>query len=321
LDLAATADVSFQLQQTQQHVRVRSLGGTPVYHRSRANSIAFADTAHYVPPSPPRSSDISLVTASESDSEALNDQDEEIIQQMSRHASRRPSAVATEMQHMRRLLTADEQEAAAAGVLVSSLAAMSAWRDQIVAQVNSFQHSVAEMRSRAAALPQLPPLLQQLPAVVGDPLASSSRGVVRRFSSMMPPGFFTAREAPATSPPPPPYEEKDPAARKGGDDEKAGLFAAAAEATLDEACERQFGVVTTTAVDTSATTTRRRAVGEGEIVVDTDIEVRIGGKTGVTHEQQMQLRLARQARLERGSGDWKVWVIWVSLPATKLQYW
>lgn len=287
-DLASSPDIVIELAQTAQHVRQRSIGGTPAFG-SRANSVAFADNPYLTPA---RSSDASLITVSD-DSEAVEEIDEFPIrldaglasrrsslaqQQVSRRSSRRPSAtIELPMQ------LSQEQQAA---MMMSPLASMTAWHNQLLAQMNRLQQSVSDIQF---AMPNIQDSM-----------------MVRRFSSMMP---FSA------STPPPPYEEKDPAKETSGvsGDEKAGVMTAAAEAALDDMCEQRFdfaaGVVTATA--TAAPRLGSRDVANGQILVDRDIQVSIG-KKAISKEQQHQLRLAHQARLKSGRSDWKVWVIWVS---------
>lgn len=295
-DIAKSSDITAVLQQTAQHVRQRSVGATPLF-RSRANSIVFADS-RYIHASTSQSSDASLVTVSD-DSEAIEEVDElpvradgacassrrgSMAHQMSRRSSRRPSA------NIELPMQLSKEQAA---MMMSPMAAMTAWHNQLLAQMNRLQQSVSDMQF---AMPNV-----------------SEYQMVRRFSSMIP---FSATT------PPPPYEEKDPAKIKGmSRNEKAGILAAAAEAALDDTCEQKFGPVgTVTTTATAAACPQTRTVENGKIMVDRDIQVHIG-KQAISKEQQVKLRLAHQARLKSGRSDWKVWVIWVCSATIVVPLW
>lgn len=280
-ELTKSMDVERELQQIPHHFRAKSLGNTPIF-RSRANSAVFGDTT-WLHSSPAHSSGVSLVTESDDDSQAIDDVDDDVLAVAGRQLShsRHSSGLqtASHRSSRRTSLTVPAEPIA----LTSPIAAMAAWRDQLAAQINHFQQSVSELQSRMPNMPDVQ--------------------MVRRFSAIMPTlpradGFFTA------STPPPPYEEKDPSKAdevSAMERKKAGVLEAVAEAVLDETCTQRFDTASAGPSVASRTPT----------VVNKNIEVRIG-KNGITREQQMQLRLAHQARLKKGTSDWKMWVIWVS---------
>ncbi|KAF2097131.1 hypothetical protein NA57DRAFT_57733 [Rhizodiscina lignyota] len=285
-ELAKSAEVEHELQQIPYHIKAKSVGNTPLFH-SRANSVVFGDTT-WMHPSPTNSSGVSLVTESDDDSQAIEDDDNDDIlaiadprrinsrrssgiQQLSRRSSRRPSiSVPTET----------------TALATSPVAAMTVWRDHLVEQINHFQHYASELQNRMPNIPDVQ--------------------MVRRFSAIMP-TFTRADSFFSTGTPPPPYEEKDPVSAKAAaaaETKKAAVLEAVAEAALDETCAQRF--------DGASAGTGPRVKSGLVAIVNKDIKVYIG-KKAITKEQQIQLRLAHQARLKKGVSDWKMWVIWLPI--------
>ena len=220
-----------------------------------------------------------------------------------------PSVSAPQWTQSRRNSTTVAPDLATAGIenghsYMFAVAAMSAWRDQITAQLQQFQQSVNFTFPNLPTLPPLPnlppmPNLANLPDYQTHPM-------VRRFSSFVPHrnsrpsssagGDVEAKEGDSKwwdfltgSSSPPAYEEIYPAGAQEGLDSKIESAArAAADAAADLKCS--------TVYDT------RGAVGESS-------KARTP-KTPVNDENNA--RLAQRKNVKRLRSDSKLFLIWVS---------
>lgn len=182
--------------------------------------------------------------------------------------------------------------------------AMSAWRDQLSAQIQQLQQSVQGALPNLA-IPALPPI-PNLPSYQAYP-------VVRRISSLVPqrtprnsitpandtkPNEAIPKEADyrwwelltgATSSPPA-YEEIYPEkSRQDLNDKKSSALLAAGEAFMDQKCETTFGKP------------------ESSTMIDT---VNIS-KEALTRQQREQLRTAHALKVKRLRSDRNLFFIWV----------
>ncbi|KAF4633255.1 hypothetical protein G7Y89_g4860 [Cudoniella acicularis] len=190
-----------------------------------------------------------------------------------------------------------------AGGLASPTAAMTAFRDQLSAQI---QHLQQTMHLNLPNLPQMPrfdmmPNLPDYQAYLGN------APMVRRISN------FVGNNRPdaakeqdykwwdlfsGTVPSAPPaYEDIFP----GGDvdTKRESATRAAADAVADNKCAEIFDQAE------SSTSTKKKSV-----VLDT---VRIGHQHTITREQQDQLRLAHAEKVKRLSRDRNLFFIWIPL--------
>ncbi|GLA58085.1 hypothetical protein AtubIFM54640_007228 [Aspergillus tubingensis] len=182
-------------------------------------------------------------------------------------------------------------------------AALVAWRNQLQAQINQFQQSVANAFPNLPALPPMP----ALPDYQAHPM-------MRRITNLVPHRPSTARSAKdgwwdmltgnsaPTGTELPSYEELYPHKENEDDEQatrlkKSSMLQAATEAALDQHFEAQ-----------ASTSEVVRTKPESEDIKD----IRIGRKV-ISREQQKHLR-EQQARRMKGLGsDRNLYFIWIPL--------
>ncbi|KAL4880852.1 hypothetical protein BJY04DRAFT_228054 [Aspergillus karnatakaensis] len=232
------------------------------------------------------------------DSEETDDDDDELMLSPSRRSSVHHDATTP--------LQTPEPIAAAGGARpFSPPAALVAWRNQLQAQINQFQQSVANAFPNLPNLPALPPM-PALPGYQGNPMMrritnlvphrpASSRGNKEGWWDML-----TGNTSPGATELPS-YEELYPH-KEGENGEEAALakkssvLRAAAEAALDQHFETQ------------ASPSREVDEMENEEIKD----IRIG-RNVISREQQKHLR-AQQARRMKGlASDRNLYFFWIPL--------
>lgn len=184
-------------------------------------------------------------------------------------------------------------------------AAIVAWRNQLAAQINQFQQSVANAFPNLPALPPMP----ALPDYQAYPM-------MRRITNLVPNRPNTGRlvgegwwdrlkgNSPSSNnAEPPPYEELYP--HNGNEEEEASrvkktsLVQAATDAALDQHFEAQASSSTPAAA---------------EFKEENIQEVRIGRKL-ISREEQKHLREQQARRMKGLRSDRKLYFVWVSLRA------
>lgn len=284
------------------HSRTLSAGARGANIRSGGSS-AGSLRSFWSPPSP----DLSLYTDSSAD-----ESDEEDVDHRRRRGSS-PMHVATPAQlwatSRRNSDTLDPEHdqghpehLAKMTALLSPAAAMSAWRDQLAAQIQHFQQSV-HWTLPNLQIPTLPPM-PNLPGYQAYP-------VVRRISSLVPQrnsrpvtsssyardgketdsSWWELLTGPAASPPA--YEEiYPPEGPVATEVKKAAVLCAAADTLLDRKCATEFG----------------RAQVEHSVVMSS---FKLG-KTALTRQQQEQLLAAHAKKVKKLRSDRNLFFIWVS---------
>ena len=205
------------------------------------------------------------------------------------------------------VVDAGEQVAAHGDVRgFSPPAAVVAWRDQLAAQINHFQQSVANAFPNIPALPPMPALPDY-----------QANQMMRRITNLVPhrpaarDGWwdYLKGNTTATHTQPPSYDELYPH-QQGHEDEsaqvkKSALLRAATEAALDQHFEAQSNVASASTSAAASTTGPTRA--ENDDLKDITI-----GRKVISREQQKHLR-EHQARRMKGLGsDRNLYFIWVS---------
>lgn len=177
-------------------------------------------------------------------------------------------------------------------------AAIIAWRNQLAAQINHFQQSVANAFPNMPALPPMP----TLPDYQAHPM-------MRRITNLVPHRPNTARSTkegwwdlltgnstPNSNTQPPSYDELYPHGEReknASQVKKQSLVRAATETALDRYFESQEGRSTT--------------VGAREEIKDITI-----GRKSISKEQQKQLREQQARRMKGLASDRKLYFFWVS---------
>ena len=187
-----------------------------------------------------------------------------------------------------------------AGGLASPTAAMTAFRDQLSAQI---QHLQQTMHLNLPNLPQMP-RFDMMPTLPDYQAYLPTAPMVRRISNLVgnnrPDGTkeqdyrwwdLFSGTIPA---PPPAYDDIFP--QGDIDTKRASATQAAADAVADNKCAQIFDQAESS---TSA---------QKPVLLDT---VRIGQKHTITREQQDQLRLAHAEKVKRLSRDRNLFFIWV----------
>ncbi|KAJ5553219.1 hypothetical protein N7494_002597 [Penicillium frequentans] len=194
-------------------------------------------------------------------------------------------------------------------------AAVVAWRNQLAAQINHFQQSMANAFPNIPALPPMP-ALPPLPALPDY----QANQMMRRITNLVPhrpvaDGWwdYLKGNTAQTHTQPPSYDELYPHQQARQDEaemKKTSLLRAATEAALDEHFEAQNTVVASTsaaAAAASASTPERPRSAKDELK---DITI---GKKLISREQQKHLR-EHQARRMKGLGsDRNLYFIWIPL--------
>ena len=300
-DMASSQQVVDATRTIQHHSRSRSAGARGSLLRSGGSSPTSLKSFWE-----PLSSDVSLYTDSSAD-----ESDEEDIDHRRRRVSTSMHAAAPAQlwaRSRRNSGTLDsEQEngypehSAKMAALLSPAASMSAWRDQLAAQIQHFQQSV-HWTLPNLQIPTLPPM-PNLPGYQDYP-------VVRRISSLVPqrnprpgPSSDYARDGketdyrwwelltgPASSPPA--YEEIYP--QKGAatpETKKASVLCAVADTTLDRKCTAEFDQIQVE-----------------EPLVMSSVKL---GKTTLTRQQQEQLLAAHVKKVKKLRSDRNLFFVWV----------
>jgi Ankyrin repeats (many copies)/IPT/TIG domain len=261
--------------------------GTP-YMRSRANSAASTRSL-WGPPSSGASS-----TMYTTEDESAVDSDVEEVEPVAPvthllNPSRRPSGVALRSRRNSDAKLAQKAKTLPANDLVlpygtaSSIAMLSALRDQFTAQINALQQNLPNMQ---------------------DQWEHNFPSISRRISSLVP----TRRPAsPRAGSPsadaPPPYHEACPDGVDNDFDTKPPeLFTTIAESS------HNASVVTLRPAAQSKALRQRSFTGRTITI----------GKTSPTGEEAAQLRRLREEKLITAKHDRNLWSIWVSRPTTLL---
>ncbi|KAJ5578111.1 uncharacterized protein N7459_007075 [Penicillium hispanicum] len=191
-------------------------------------------------------------------------------------------------------------------------AAIVAWRNQLAAQINHFQQSVANAFPTIPALPPMPALPDY-----------QANQMMRRITNLVPHrpaardgwwDLLTGNTA-ATHNQPPSYDELYPHQQIGEDGDmemkKTALLQAATEAALDQHFEAQSSAAS---ASTSVAPAAPTATAAERIQSDKDDlkDITIGRKV-ISREQQKHLR-EHQARRMKGLGsDRNLYFIWIPL--------
>lgn len=281
-ELASSPEVR-QFVRHRRHYRSAS-AGTP-YFRSRANSAA-STRSMWGPPSSGASSTM-YTTEDESvmDSEA---EEVETVAPITHHPnpSRRTSGVALRSRRNSGAELVQNAQIFPVNNLglsygtASSIAMLSALRDQFTAQINALQQNLPNMQD------QLDQLEHNFPAFS------------RRISSLVPTRRPASPRADSpTADAPPPYHEACPDGVDNGFDTKPPeLFTTIAESS------RNASVATLRPVPQTKALRQRSFTGRSVTI----------GETSPTGEEAAQLRRLRQEKLIAAKHDRNLWLIWVS---------
>lgn len=207
--------------------------------------------------------------------------------------------------------------------LVSPTMAMTAFRDQMVAQFTAHMQHLQQsfhngMHLGFPNLPQMPQMPQMptlanlpgyqayLPSPVARRIASRPESPNRQDGAKEQGNKWWDLFSNNTTAAPPAYEDIFP--QNDADLKRASAEQAIADSIADEKCARVFDQTETistsvTRAGSLATTAQRKPMSMGTL--------RIGGKEVVTMEQQNQIQLLRQEKLKRVRSDRKLFLIWV----------
>lgn len=234
------------------------------------------------------------------DSEETDEEDDDLMMVPSRRSSVHHDAAPLQTPEP----TAPEGDARP----FSPPAALVAWRNQLQAQINQFQQSVANAFPNLPNLPALPPM-PALPDYQAHPMMrritnlvphrpTSSRGAKEGWWDMLTgnssPGSPGTTELPS-------YEELYP--HKEDEDEevtrakKNSMLQAAADAALDEHFETQ-----------TAQASSSRSTGQQERAEIKDIRI---GRNVISREQQKHLREQQARRMKGLASDRNLYFFWV----------
>lgn len=278
-ELASSPEV-LQFVRHRRHYRSAS-AGTP-YFRSRANSAA-STRSMWGPPSSGASSTM-YTTEDESvvDSEA---EEAETIAPIAHHlnSARRPSGVALRSRRDSAAELVPNAQVFPVNDLVpfygqvSSIAMLSALRDQFTAQINALQQNLPNMQ---------------------DQLEHNFPAISRRISSLVPTRRpASPRAESSTADAPPPYHEACPDGVDNDFDTKPPeLFTTIAESSRDASVTTLLPAAHTKAV-------RQRSITRPTVTI---------GKTSPTGEEAAQLRRLREETVIMARHDRNLWYIWVS---------
>lgn len=309
-DMATSDEVLRAARRIEHHRRTRSASSL----KSRASSVTSLRSV-WEPASTP---DLARSEDSSDDSDGDNEYQVEDADTANEDAfwmrsARRPSAP-----KLRKEAVVDEKDPILelppdipTGGLVSPAAAMTAFRDQLTAQIQHLQQTMHLTFPNLPNLPQLPPLpnmptLAMMPALPDYQSYLPTAPMVRRIGNLV--GnrgeqeykwwdLFSSNAASA----PPAYEDIFPE-----DAKRASAAQAAADAVADNKCAELFDQAESSTVAESSTAAQKRPVR-----LDT---VRIGPEHVITKEQQDQLRLAHAEKVKRLSRDRNLFFIWVCVP-------
>ncbi|EAW07583.1 putative membrane-tethered transcription factor (SPT23) [Aspergillus clavatus NRRL 1] len=291
-DLATTLSVHQAALIPARHYRSRSAGSITSSRRRHSSSASL----HSLWESSSASGSLDPAVYDSDDDD--DDSDAEVEFTVSRRSSLHQDRPGT-------LSSTDEAAAAQEPRPFSPPAALVAWRNQLQAQINQFQQSVANAFPNLPALPPMP----ALPDYQAHP-------VMRRITNLVPhrpttpwvskEGWWDLltgnhNSAPSTTELPS-YEELYPR-QEGQDDEEATqvkkttLLRAAAEAALDQHFEAQ-----------ASTSTEELAKQDQDEITD----IRIG-RNQISQEQQKHLREQQARRIKGLASDRNLYFIWLPL--------
>jgi hypothetical protein len=316
-DMATSEEVLHTARRIEHHRRTRSASSL----KSRASSVTSLRSL-WAPPSTPSLAG-SADSSDDSDDMEYEDEDADVANEDAfwMRSARRPSA-----QKSRKTSVVDETDPildlppalGPTGGLVSPAAAMTAFRDQLSAQIQHLQQTMHLNFPNLPNLPQLPPLppmptLAMMPAMPDYQAYLPTAPMVRRIGNLVGNRGDGAKEQDyrwwdlfssnaATAPPA--YEDIFP--NDNAETKRASAAQAAADAVADNKCAELFDQAESSTTAESST----MAAQKGPVRLDT---VRIGQKHVITKEQQDQLRLAHAEKLKRLSRDRNLFFIWVCL--------
>jgi hypothetical protein len=297
-DMATSDEVLRAARRIEHHTRTRSGGSL----RSRTSS-ATSLRSVWEPASSPPPLDHALSDDSSDDGNEYEDEDADAANDGAfwMRSSRRPS---TQKSRSASLVPEKDPvlELPTQGGLASpTAAAMTAFRDQLAAQI---QHLQQTMHLNLPNLPQMPtlpdyqaylptnPMVRRISNLVGNRQDSTTKEQDYRwwdlFSSTIPAA-------------PPAYEDIFP--QGDVDTKRASAAQAAADTVADNKCAEIFDL---TEAESSTTAGQKKR----PVVVGT---VRIGQNHTVTREQQDQLRLAHAKKVKKLRSDRNLFFIWVCL--------
>ena len=297
-DMAISQQVRDASNAFDHHTRSRSAGATPASQSSRASSVMSFKSSqrpHSRASSTGRRTDLFRDdSGDEGLAEAYKSQPVTPAQMWAR--SRRNSLV-TDQKYP---ADTSDQDLAPTVSLFAANPAMSAWRDQISAQIQQLQQSVHRTLPNLQ-IPAFPPI-PNLPDYQAYP-------VVRRISSLVPqrgsrPSTANGSSAAAkeaeyhwwellTGPasPPPAYEEIYPkSTQQDLADKRASVLRAAGEAFVDKKCEENFDQARSSSI----------------------METVDFGSPSLTRQQREQLRNAHALKVKKLRNDRNFFFIWVS---------
>ena len=299
-DMATSPTVLDAIQAMQYHVRSQSAGASTVSMRSQASSTASLRSL-WEPNLVGRSFNLEDSSVDDSDGENA---DEVALSMSGSRGRRKPGQLWAQS---RRNSTIMERSPVVEGALqplvetpglLFPAAAMTAWRDQLAAQIQHFHQSV-NWTLPNLQIPTLPPM-PNLPDY-------RSEAMVRRFSSLVPQrssrhstsgGAQANKESdyrwwelltgPASAPPP--YEEIYPTATQDDYDTK---ISSAARATLDALADRKYSTAPASIMNQKSAQLT-------------------GDKQDSTLQHHEQLRDAHARKVKRLRSDRNLFFIWVS---------
>ncbi|KAJ5247256.1 hypothetical protein N7468_002239 [Penicillium chermesinum] len=195
-------------------------------------------------------------------------------------------------------------------------AAIVAWRNQLAAQINQFQQSVANAFPNIPALPPMP----AMPAMPDY----QANDMMRRITNLVPQrpavgdGWWDYLKGNTTSThnQPPSYDELYPHQHEReaeAEIKKSALLRAATEAALDQHFEAQTAVSASASASTSTSTSTAPVAIEHAPSNKVDLQDITIGRKVISREQQKHLR-EHQARRMKGLGsDRNLYFFWIPL--------
>ena len=299
-DMATSDEVLRAARRIEHHTRTRSGGSL----RSRTSSATSLRSVWEPASSPPPLDHTLSDDSSDDDNEYENEDadaanDEAFWMRSTRRASTQKSRSASLVPEQDPVL-----ELPTPGGLASPTATMTAFRDQLAAQI---QHLQQTMHLNLPNLPQMP-TLPMMPTLPDYQAYLPTNPMVRRISNLVgnnrPDGAAKEQDyrwwdlfSGAVPAAPPAYEDIFP--QGDVNTKRASAAQAAADTIADNKCAEIFDQAE------SSTTAQKRPV-----VVGT---VRIGQKHTITREQQDQLRLAHAEKIKKLRSDRNLFFIWVCL--------
>ena len=302
-DMATSDEVLRAARRIEHHTRTRSGGSL----RSRTSSATSLRSVWETASSPPPLDHSLSDDGSSDDDKDYNDEDADATNDGAfwMRSTRRPST-----QKSRTASLVPEQDPVLAipaqGGLVSPAAAMTAFRDQLAAQIQHFQQTMHLNLPNLPQMPTLPdyqaylptnPMVRRISNLVGNRQDGAAKEQDYRWWDLF------SGTIPAA---PPAYDDIFP--QGDIDTKRASAVQAAADTVADNKCAEIFDQ----AEAESSTTAEQR---KRSTVVGT---VRIGQNHTVTREQQDQLRLAHAEKVKKLRSDRNLFFVWVRSPPSPL---